>query len=126
MEEKTNGYYQLEGAGIMSELVPFGVSGIVTREGRQASRAISRSKARTYVRIAEADDSTDVTLAKVENLTMATGSVMQQVVRVTKAQRELEQLAPEASARLNYLADDHMLGCSELLADLRRELHRNR
>jgi len=126
MEEKTNGYYQFESAGIMSELVPFGVSGIVTREGRQASRAISRSKARTYVRIAEADDSTDVTLAKVENLTMATGSVMQQVVRVTKAQRELEQLAPEASARLNYLADDHMLGCSELLADLRRELHRNR
>lgn len=110
----------------MSELMPFVGSGIVTREARQASRAISRSKARTQVRIAAADDSTDVTLAKVENLTMATGSVMQQVVRVTKAQRELEQLAPEASARLNYLADDHMLGCSELLADLRRELRRNR
>ncbi len=110
----------------MSELVPFGGGGIVTREARQAGRAISRSKARTQVGIAEADDAADVALAKVENLTMATGSVMQQVVRVTKAQRELEQLVPEASARLNFLVDDHLLGCSELLADLRRELRRNR
>jgi hypothetical protein len=110
----------------MSELMPFVGSGIITREARLAGRAISRSKARAQVRIAEADDATDVTMAKVEDLTMATGSVMQQVVRVTKAQRELEQLAPEASARLNYLADDHMLGCAELLADLRRELRRNR
>jgi hypothetical protein len=126
MEEKTNEEYQSQRGGVMSELVPFGGNVMIIREARQAGRAISRSKARTQVRIAEADDSTDVTMAKVEDLTMATGSVMQQVVRVTKAQRELEQLAPEASARLNYLADDHMLGCSELLADLRRELRRNR
>jgi len=108
------------------DMLPFSGGGAISRESRQASRAISRGRARTQVRVAATDDATDVTLAKVENLTMATGSAMQQVVRVAKAQRELEQLAPEAAARINYLVDDHMLGCAELLGDLRRELRRQR
>jgi hypothetical protein len=110
----------------MSDMMPFSSNGLISREARLASRAISRNRARAQVRIAEADNSTDVTMAKIEDLTMATGSAMQQVVRVAKAQRELEQLAPEASVRINYLVDDHMLGCAELLSDLRRELRRNR
>jgi hypothetical protein len=108
------------------DITPFSGGGAISREARHASRAVSRGRARTQVRLAAVDDTTDVAMAKVENLTMATGSAMQQVVRVAKAQRELEQLAPEAAARLNYLVDDHMLGCSELLADLRRDLRRQR
>ncbi len=110
----------------MGELMPYGSNALVTREARQAFRAISRAKTHAEVRIAEVDASTDVTLAKVDNLTMATGTAMQQVVRVARVQRELEQLAPEASGRLNFLADDHLLGCADLMADLRRELRRNR
>ena len=110
----------------MGELSPFVSSGIAMRESRHALRAIGRTRAVADVRIAEVDASTDVTLAKVDNLTMATGTAMQQVVRVARVQRELEQLAPEASGRLNFLADDHLLGCVELMADLRRELRRNR
>lgn len=53
-------------------------------------------------------------MGKVENLTMATGSAMQSVARVAAAQRQLEQIAPEASGRQAFLADDHLLGCAEL------------
>lgn len=110
-----------------TDLVPMtGGGSLISREARNTVRAINRLKSRVMVRIAEVDASTDVTLAKVDNLTMATGSAMQQVVRVARVQRELEQLAPEASGRLNFLADDHLLGCAELMADLRRELRRNR
>ena len=109
-----------------TEIMPFGASGLANRKSRHALRAIGRTRAIADVRIAEVDASTDVTLAKIDNLTMATGSAMQQVVRVARVQRELEQLAPEASGRLNFLADDHLLGCAELMSDLRRELRRNR
>jgi hypothetical protein len=78
------------------------------------------------VRTSQADNVTDLAQVKVENLTMATGSAMQQVTRVAQAQRQLEQLAPEAAGRLAFLADDHMLGCAEMLADLRRDLRRVR
>ena len=110
----------------MSNIIPYDNGGMAIREARHVFRAISRTKARAEIRVAEVDATTDVTLAKVENLTMAAGAAMQQVVRIARVQRELEQLAPEASARLNFLADDHLLGCSELMADLRRELRRNR
>ena len=109
-----------------TEIMPFGVSGLVSREARHAGKAIARSRTRAELRIAEVDASTDVTLAKVDNLTMVAGTAMQQVVRVARVQRELEQLAPEASGRLNFLVDDHLLGCAELMSDLRRELRRNR
>ncbi len=110
-----------------TDLIPMtGGGGLVSREVRNTVRAVNRLKSRAAVRIAEVDASTDVTLAKVDNLTMATGTAMQQVVRVARVQRELEQLAPEASGRINFLADDHLLGCAELMAELRRELRRNR
>jgi hypothetical protein len=74
--------------------------------------------------VSATDADTDVAQAKIDNLTMATGTAMSSVVRIAQAQRHLEQLAPEASARLAYLADDHMLGMGETLADLRRDLRR--
>jgi len=70
------------------------------------------------------DADTDVAQAKIDDLTMATGTAMSSVVRVAQAQRHLEQLAPEAAGRLAYLADDHLLAMSEVLADLRRDMRR--
>jgi hypothetical protein len=108
----------------MSEITSYTGDGALGRDARRASRAVSRGRLGTQIRTSAVDNTTDVVLAKVENLTMATGSAMQQVTRVAQAQRQLEQLAPEAAGRLAFLADDHMLGCAELLSDLRRDLRR--
>ena len=110
----------------MSDITPYAPGGGLSRDARRAGRAITRGRARTQVRVSETDDVTDVAITKVENLTMATGSAMTSVVRIAKAQQELEVLSPQASARLNFLADSHMLGCSELLDDLRRDMRRIR
>jgi hypothetical protein len=98
--------------------------GSTVRSTRNASRAITRTRAGALMRIAGTDADTDVAQAKIDNLTMATATAMSSVVRVAQAQRNLEQLAPEAAGRLAYLADDHMLGMGEALADLRRDLRR--
>jgi len=110
----------------MNELAPY-AGGVVSRDARRAGREISRGRLGTQVRLAAVDDVTDLALGKVESLTtMATGSAMQSVARVAMAQRQLEQMAPETSGRLAFLADDHLLGCAELLGDLRRDLRRIR
>jgi uncharacterized protein (DUF2384 family) len=109
----------------MSDLAPY-TGGVVSRDARRAGREISRGRLGTQVRLAAVDDVTDLALGKVESLTMATGSAMQSVARVAMAQRQLEQMAPEASGRLAFLADDHLLGCAELLGDLRRDMRRIR
>ena len=96
----------------------------VSRDVRRAGRAISRYRSGGQVRQARVDVDTDVALAKADALTAATGSAMGSVVRVAQAQRHLELLAPEAAGRLAYLADDHMLGMGEILADLRRDVRR--
>jgi hypothetical protein len=110
----------------MSDLAPYTGGSLVSRDARRAGREISRGRLGTQVRLAAVDDATDLALGKVENLTMATGSAMQSVARVASAQRQLEQMVPEASGRLAFLADDHLLGCAELLGDLRRDMRRIR
>ena len=97
---------------------------LAMRDGRHTGRAISRHRAGALVRVSAADADADVAQAKIDNLTMATGTAMSSVVRVAQAQRHLEQLAPETAGRLAYLADDHMLGMGEVLADLRRDMRR--
>ena len=87
----------------MNDLTPY-VGGVISRDARRAGREISRGRLGAQVRMAAADDVTDLAMAKVEDLTMATGSAMQSVARVAVAQRQLEQLAPEASGRLAFLA----------------------
>lgn len=109
----------------MNELILDNGSGF-GRDERRVSMQIARNRLGTQLRTTALDNTADVAIVKVENLTMATGNAMQQVTRVAQAQRQLEQLAPEASARLAFLADDHALGCTELLADLRRDLRRVR
>jgi outer membrane scaffolding protein for murein synthesis (MipA/OmpV family) len=98
--------------------------GMAVGPARRAGRAISRNRAGALVRVSGTDADADVAQAKIDNLTMATGTAMSSVVRVAQAQRHLEQLVPEAAGRLAYLADDHMLGMGEVLADLRRTMRR--
>ena len=118
--------YQLWGGDGMSELAAYNGGGALARDARRSSREISRGHLGTQIRTSQVDNATDVTLAKIENLTMATGNAMQQITRVSQAQRQLEMMAPDAAGRLAFIADDHMLGCAELLSDLRRNLRRIR
>jgi IS30 family transposase len=118
--------YQLWGGHRMSELTTFNEGSALARDARRFGREISRGRLGTQIRTSQVDNATDVTLAKVENLTMATGNAMQQITRVAQAQRQLEMIAPDAAGRLAFIADDHMLGCAELLSDLRRDLRRIR
>ena len=106
------------------EVTSYRGSELAMRDGHRAGRAVSRNRAGALVRVSGTDADADVAQAKIDNITMATGTAMSSVVRVAQAQRHLEQLAPEASTRLAYLADDHMLGMGEVLADLRRDLRR--
>lgn len=106
------------------ELAPLGSGGVLSRDGRRVGRAIGRGRLHGELRIAAADVDTDIAIAKVEDLTMATGTAMQAVVRVAQAQKQLEQLAPDASGRLAFIADAHALAMNDALADLRRELRR--
>ena len=98
--------------------------GGLLRDARRSGRAISRYQAAGHVRVGQVDTETDVGLAKLEAVTYSTGQAMSAVVRVAQAQRQLEQLAPEVSGRLTFLADSHMLAMSDRLADLRSELRR--
>lgn len=103
-----------------------GGGSLVSSDARRASRVITRGRLDMQIRTAAIDNVTDISQAKVDNLTMATANAMQQVTRVAQAQRQLEQLAPEVTGRLAFLADDHVLGCAELLSDLRRDFRRVR
>src|SRR5690349_1792774 len=89
----------------MNTIEPYNGGGneLAVRDYRRAGRAISRNRAGALVRVSGTDADTDVAQAKIDNLTMATGSAMSAVVRVTQAQRHLEQLVPEAAGRLAFL-----------------------
>lgn len=102
----------------------FASSGGLGRRARQTGRAITRNQMGAAVRVSAVDAETDVTVAKIDNVTMATGSAARAVVQVAQLQQALEQLVPGVSNRLAFLADDHALGMGELLADLRRDLRR--
>ena len=101
-----------------------GPHGPLARDVRQTAKACSKYAAQAAMRTAAVDAETDVALVKIDALTHATGSSMSAVVRVAQAQRHLEQLAPEAAGRLAFLADDHMLSVSGVMADFRRDLRR--
>lgn len=109
----------------MSEILPYNRNqNGLTRDVRRAGRAISRYQTGGQVRIAQVDTEADISLAKVDALTTATGNAMGAVVRVAQAQQHLELLAPAAAGRLAYLADTHMLAMGDLMQDLRRDLRR--
>ena len=108
-----------------SEIVlPQGSDGLLPRDARRGGRAISRAGTSGIVRRSVVDIETDVTLTKTDSLTAVTGAMMADVTRVAQAQAQLELLAPQASARLNAIADSHALDLMEQAADLRRALRR--
>ena len=76
---------------------------------RRTARHVSRLHGRTQLRMAELDDETDLAIAKVEATTAIYVAAAAAVTRVAVAQRHYESMAPEASGRLAYLSDDHLL-----------------
>ena len=107
-----------------NEPIPYIGGDLLLRDGRRAARTISRYQAQTQVRVANTDCETDVSLAKVESGTAVTGQAMTAVTRVAQLQKQLELLAPEASARLSALADGHAISMVELVSDHQRLLRR--
>ncbi len=109
----------------MSDLLPYSPGGLtVSGDARRAARTISRHQAHAQVRVSAVDVDTDVAMAKIDALTQATGSAMGAVVRVAQAQTQLEQLAPAASGRLNYLAEAHTHAMGDIMTDLHRDTRR--
>lgn len=108
----------------MTQIEPYIPQGGLTRDARRTARTVSRYQAQGQTAVAAVDVATDIALAKIDNTTAATGHAMGAVVRVAQAQKQLELMAPEASGRLNLLADDHALSVVEVLADHRRAMRR--
>jgi hypothetical protein len=96
--------------------------GGLSRDSRRAARAISRNRSTTQVRLARVNDETDVALEKVQVQAEATQFAMGAVTRIAMAQRHYEAMAPEASGRLSFLADEHLLGVGDTLQDHRRSM----
>ncbi len=97
---------------------------LLPRDVRRAAVAIRRHQLDNQVGQAQADSDTDRAIGEMEDDTIATGSAMEKIVRVARLQRQLEEVAPEASGRLALLADDHAFGMSDSVSRLRRRLHR--
>lgn len=108
----------------MTSEVALFTSGALARDARQVSRALSRVEADGLLRQTAVDVETDVTLAKYDSLTTATGSGMAAIGRVAQAQTAIEQLAPQASTRLSLLADQHGLAVAAELDRLHQRLRR--
>jgi hypothetical protein len=88
-----------EGRYLVNDMQLYGNGGLASRPARQAGRAISRNQMGASVRVSAVDAETDVTVAKIGNVTMATGSAARAVVQVAQLQQALEQLIPGASGR---------------------------
>lgn len=97
---------------------------MLPRDARRSGRALSQSSGRGMVRRGGVDNETDVTLSKTDSITAVTGAMMADVTRVAQAQAQFELLVPQASARLNMIADGHALDLMEQGAEHRRSLRR--
>jgi hypothetical protein len=98
-------------------------SGGLSPMGRhQVARSVNRQRAGALIRIAGVKAQAQVAVAKVDALSLVTAEAMTAVTQLARMQRQLEQLAPEASGRLAYLAESHTLLMSGVLQDLRTEL----
>lgn len=102
----------------------YGQGGPLPRYIRRAARDLERYQLDNKVKAGKADSDTDAAMAVMEDDTMATGKAMEQVVRVARLQRQLEEMAPEASGRLALLADEHAFGMADDINRLRRRLSR--
>jgi hypothetical protein len=93
-------------------------------DARRGSRAISRVNSHGLVRCSRVDAETDVTFAKTASITSVAGAMLNDIARFAQAQAQYELLVPQASARLNAVADSHALDLMEQAADHRRALRR--
>lgn len=108
----------------MPDIIPHqgGGGGLLTRDARRAGRALSQSSVAGIVRRHEVDVETDVALTKTDSVTAVTVGMLADVARVAQVQQQLELMAPQASARLNMIADNHALDLMEQSAEHRRAL----
>jgi hypothetical protein len=106
-----------------SEMALF-TSGALARDAQRTSRVLSRIEADGLLRQSAVDVETDVTIAKMDGETLATGTGLGEIGRVAQIQMALEQLTPQASGRLNPLAEDHALAMRDEFHQLRRRLRR--
>lgn len=97
---------------------------LLPRDARRTGRAVSRTSSGGLMRRTAVDAETDVTLTKTDSITAVTGAIMNDVARVAQAQAQFELLVPEASARLNMIADNHALDLMKQAAEHRRSLRR--
>jgi hypothetical protein len=101
-----------------------GAFDLLPSDARRSGRRLSRMSSGRAVREASVEIETDVALTKTSSITTVTGSMMADVTRVAQAQAQFELLVPQASARLNAIADAHAIDLMEQAADHRRALRR--
>jgi hypothetical protein len=87
-------------------------------------RLASRFEEATQTRLAGIDHEVEVALGKLDALNVAAGHAMSGVVRVKLGQKTLELLAPDASAHLAMISDDHFLCTRDVLTGLNFTLRR--
>jgi hypothetical protein len=70
------------------------------------------------------DGESDVTGAKLDAVTNATGQAMRDVARVSQAEMAFAQATPAASGRLANIAEQHAWLVGELVCDLHTAVRR--
>lgn len=107
----------------MSEVQPY-ESATPSRFDRSATRATLRSRSAAQARMARIADEADVSMEKVEQVTVTVANGMFAVARVDNVLRQLEAQSPAISGRLARLADFHEMAVAQTVEDLRRDLRR--
>ncbi len=98
------------------------LGGFPPADARRTTRAVGRIESQALVRHTGIDVEVDLTIDKITGLTNATGAGMGAIGKVAQAQTAIEQLVPQASGRLNLLADRHALGVADQLDRCERRL----
>jgi mannitol-1-phosphate/altronate dehydrogenase len=97
----------------MSELSIYPSAGVIARDSRRTSREISRVHGASQVRQAAIDAEVDVTLAKIDSVTTATGYSLTATARIAQAETALVQNFPGASGRVAFHCERHMLAVAD-------------
>lgn len=105
-------------------LVPY-AGGALTRDARRTGRQIQRAQSVGQLRQAVIDVETDIAIARVEAVTAATGQAMGSVARVAQAELALVQQFPQASGRVAFIAERHMLALGDIVDGLCRQVRRS-
>ena len=99
-------------------------AGGLDRDHRRTSRVISRVASGGQIRQAQVEVEADVTAAKIDAITGATGLGLGAVAKVAQAEQALMQNFPTASGRLAFIAERHMLAVGDVLDELHYQVRR--